>query len=87
MKRKRLQNSLHTKKRKVASLQREMKQIQKCMRRKIAYANKTGTCVDVMGELYIKLPRALCDTDDMPTKGQKSLVTDYYTYYKGNYLL
>lgn len=59
-----------------------MKQIQKCMRRKIAYANKTGTCVDVIGEQYIELPRSLCDNDDMPTSGQKSIITDYY---KGRY--
>ena len=38
-----------------------MKRIQKCMRRKIAYANKMGTKPDVVGEQYIEFPRALCN--------------------------
>ena len=81
MKQKRLQTFLtrkRTNKRRVASLEREMKQVQKCMRRKIAYAKKTGASLDVIGEQYIELPRALCDMDEMPRKGQKSLVTGFY---------
>jgi len=53
------------------------------MRRKIVHANKTGTDLDVIGQQYIELPRALCTTDGIPVKGQKSIVTNYYqAWYK-----
>ena len=58
-------------KQKVNSLKQEMKRIQKCMRRKIAYANKMGTKPDVIGEQYIEFPRALCDVNGFPIKGQE----------------
>ena len=48
------------------------------MRRKIAYANKMGTKPDVIGEQYIELPRALCDVNGSPIKGQKSVATKFY---------
>ena len=66
----------------VASLEREVKQMQKCMRKKIAYAYKNGTSADVMGEQFIEFPRALCNIDNLPVKGQKILVTGFY---KGRY--
>ena len=62
----------------MASLQREHKRVQQCMRRKIAFAKKNGTMADVVGEQYIEFPRAICDLDGTPVKGQKSLVTNYY---------
>ena len=52
--------------------------MQKCMRKKIAYAYKNGTSADVMGEQFIEFPRALCNIDNLPVKGQKSLVTGFY---------
>ena len=58
--------------------QQELKRIQKCMRRKIAYANKTGTNPDVIGQQYIEFPRALCTTDGLPVKGQKCIATSFY---------
>ena len=65
-------------KQKVNSLKQEMKRIQKCMRRKIAYANRKGTKADVIGEQYIKFPRALCDVNGLLIKGQKSVATKFY---------
>ena len=64
-------------KQKVNSLKQEMKRIQKCMRRKIAYATKMGT-PDVIGEQHIEFPRALCDVNGFPVKGQKSIATKFY---------
>lgn len=66
-------------KNKVQSLQQELRKVQKCMRRKVAYANKMGSCVEVVGDQYIEHPRAQCDTEGQPLKGQKSVVTKYYT--------
>ena len=70
--------STKTTKRKVMSLQQEMKQVQKCMRRKIAFANKTGTTHDVIGQQYIEFPQALCETNGLPVKRQKSIATKFY---------
>ena len=63
--------------------QQEMKRVQKCMRRKIAHANKTGTIPNVIGEQYIEYPRALCDIDGLPVKGQKSLATKLISFKQG----
>ena len=62
----------------LTSLERELKTVQRCMRLKIANAIRNGTTADVRGEQYLELPRALCDIDGLPTKGQKSLVTNFY---------
>lgn len=51
--------------------------MQKCMRCKIAYANKMGTKPDVVGEQYIEFPRALCDVNGLPIKCQKSVATKF----------
>ena len=73
------------KQKKVSSLQRELQLVQKCMRKKIAYANQRGTSADVIAEQYIELPRAICDTESAPIKGQKSTVTKFYqTRYKNS---
>ena len=70
LRRKRLQTFGNAKQssRKEKSLQKE---VQKCIRCKIAYANQTGTSVDTVAEQYIELPRALCDTNGVLNKGQK----------------
>ena len=81
IRRKRLQTFGTTQKKKqgkLASLQKEMKKVQKCMRLKIAYANRTGIRADVVGEQYIELPRALCDEDGNLVKGTKSMATHFY---------
>ena len=65
-------------KKQVNAAQQELKRVQKCMRRKIAHANKTGTNPDVIGQQYIEFPRALCTTDGLPVKGQKSITTNFY---------
>ena len=52
--------------------------MQKCIRRKIAYANAKGTIPDVVGEQYIEFPHAICDVNGIPNKGQKSLTTKFY---------
>lgn len=51
-----------------------MLRVQKCMRRKIAFANKTGRMPDVIGEQYI----GQYVTNTMPMKGQKSTITKFY---------
>ena len=60
--RKRLQTFATRKKgnkRHVNAAQQELKRVQKCIRKKIAYANKTCTKPDVVGQQYIEFPRAL----------------------------
>jgi hypothetical protein len=63
---------------KLKSLKQEMLRVQKCIRRKIAYANKTGRMPNVIGEQYIEQPRAICTENSLPVKGQKSTVTKFY---------
>ena len=36
-----------------------------------------GTKPDVIGEQYIEFPRALCDTNVFPIKGQKIIDTKF----------
>ena len=73
---------------KLKSLKQEMLRVQKCIRRKIAFANKTGTMPDVIGEQYIEQPRALCNENSVPLNGQKSSVTKFYqSRYKGSTLI
>ena len=45
---------------KLNSLKQEMLRVQKCIRRKVAFANKTGRMPDVVGQQYIEQPRAIC---------------------------
>ena len=77
LRRKRLQTFGNAKQssHKEKSLQKE---VQKCIRCKIAYANQTGTSVDTVAEQYIELPRALCDTNGVLNKGQKNVATKFY---------
>ena len=63
---------------KLKSLKQEMLRVQKCMRRKIASANKTGRMPDVIGEQYIEQLRAICNEHSLPVKGQKSTITKFY---------
>ncbi len=65
-------------KKKIQSLQQELKRVQKCMRRKIAFANKTGTSADVIGEQYIENPRAMCDSNGQLIQGHKHVATSFY---------
>ena len=55
-----------------------MQRVQKCIRRKISHANRSKTSVDTVAEQYIELPRALCDTNGVLNKGQKSVATKFY---------
>ena len=65
-------------KRQTNAAQQELKRVQKCMRKKIAHANKSGSNPDVVGQQYIEYPRALCTIDGLPVKGQKSIATKFY---------
>ena len=56
-------------KKKLNSLKQEMIRVQKCIRQKIAYANKMGTVPHLIGEQYIEQPRAICTEDSQPVKG------------------
>lgn len=48
-----------------------MLRVQKCIRRKVAFANKTGRMPDVVGQQYIEQPRAICNEHSLPVKGQE----------------
>ena len=63
---------------KLNSLKQEMLRVQKCIRRKVAFANKTGRMPDVVGQQYIEQPRAICNEHSLPVKGQKSTITQFY---------
>ena len=62
----------------MSSLQRELQLVQKCMRKRIAYANQRSRSPNVIAEQYIELPRAICDVESAPIRGQKSTVTKFY---------
>ena len=63
---------------KVTSLKQEMIRVQKCIRRKIAFANKIGKMPNVIGEQYIEQPRAICNEQSLPVKGQMSTINKFY---------
>ncbi len=71
-------SSKNKSKRRTNVAQQELKKVQKCMRRKIAYANKIGKNPDIIGQQYIEYPRAICTTDGLPVKGQKSIATNFF---------
>jgi hypothetical protein len=49
-----------------------LKQVTKCLRRRLAWCNKTGERYDSSLEQYSPWPRALCDCNSIPNKGSKS---------------
>lgn len=52
-----------------------MKQVTKCLRRRLAWCNRTGQQYDPSMEQYSILPRGLSDCNDTPNKGSKSTWT------------
>ena len=53
----------------------EQKRITFCTKRAIAWAKLQNTNADCIGMQFIEQPRALVDTNNKPTKGQKSNIT------------
>jgi len=61
--------------RKIKVIERERKLVNKCIRRKIAWSSRAGDVVQEPGEQFLELPRAICDSNGEPNKGQKSYST------------
>ena len=56
--------------------EREAKQVITCLRRRLAWVNHNQQPYAASEEQYSELPRALCDEDGNPHKGNKSTWTD-----------
>ena len=56
--------------------EREMKQVNKCLRQRLAWCNRTGQTYDVNKEQYSMYPRAIADENGHPVKGVKSVWKD-----------
>ncbi len=63
-------------KQRVSHKERELKQVTKCLRRRLAWCNRTNLPYDATYEQYSLLPRALADQDGNPHKSSKSTWTD-----------
>ena len=61
---------------KLSQKERESKQVIKCLRRRLAWCNRTKLPYDSSQEQYSVLPRALADQDGVPHKSSKSIWTD-----------
>lgn len=48
------------------------------MRKELTIIQLLNQTLDVIGQQYIEFPRALCTTDGLPVKGQKSIATNFY---------
>ena len=61
------------KRQKLISLQeKEEREVNKCIRRRLDWCNQTGKGYDISIEQYTLLPRALADVNGIPHKGNKS---------------
>ena len=64
------------KKKRMSSKEKEDKDVNKYIRKRLAWSNQTGQIYDESVEQYSILPRALSDTDGNPHKGNKSSWTE-----------
>ena len=62
--------------RKASQKLKEAQQVSKCLRRRLAFCNRTGQCYDSSQEQYSVYPRALADEEGYPHKASKSKWTD-----------
>ena len=56
--------------------EKEMKQVNKCLRQRLAWCNRTGQTYDPVKEQYSLYPRAIADENGRPVKGLKSVWKD-----------
>ena len=63
-------------KRRVSQRERELKQVTKCLRQRLAWCNRTGQTYDPSNEQYSTYPRAICEETGAPHKGSKAVWTD-----------
>ncbi len=63
--------------RKIKQREKERRIVNKCMRRRMAYNARVGATENLTGEQYLELPRAICDPNGTPHKGQKSYTTKW----------
>ena len=68
--------SVKTTRRKISQKEKENKQILMCLRKRLAWCNRTGMSYDSSKEQYSLYPRALADENGMPHKSAKSTWTD-----------
>ena len=60
-------------KRQMNQKEKEMKQVTKCLRQRLAWCNRTKQTYDPNQEQYSLLPRAICDENGNPHKGSKAI--------------
>ena len=63
-------------KKRVSQRERELKQVTKCLRQRLAWCNRTGQTYDPSDEQYSAYPRAICTETGAPHKGSKAVWTD-----------
>ena len=56
--------------------ERELKQVTKCLRQRLAWCNRTGQTYDPSVEQYSAFPCAICDENGAPRKSSKAIWTD-----------
>ena len=56
--------------------QKEMQQVTKCLRQRLAWCNRTGQSYDPVNEQYSLYPRSIADENGYPLKGSKSVWKD-----------
>ncbi len=64
-------SSSKTIQRKTKAIERDRKVVNKCIRRTVAWSSRVGGIAHEPGEQFLELPRALCDSNGVPNKGQK----------------
>ena len=68
--------SKKTSKRTVSLKEKEFKQVNQCLRQRLAWCNRTGSTYNTSMEQYSPHPRAICDENGLPLKGSKSVWKD-----------
>lgn len=63
-------------KQRISHKEKEFKQVTKCLRRRLAWCNRTGQSYNPAYEQYSVFPRAISDENGYPHKGTKSSWTD-----------
>lgn len=66
---------LKSKKKGISQKEKEERDVNKYLRRRLAWCNQTGITYDASQEQYSLIPRALADLDGNPHKGNKSIWT------------
>ena len=64
------------KKKRVSQQEKEQRILNKCLRKRLAWCSKTNLSYNTSAEQYTVMPRALCDSEGFPNKGNKQNWTD-----------